>query len=380
MKRRDITKDASLVERAVVAAFSAHGIPSYRSAREVADRLCLTPQSVTALLHAAWERGLFSIHLNLEAERAEQLELEEAVRVRYALDGVLLVPTSADIEELGPRQDRSVREQMVHAMAERVTEHLDAVVRDTIGRRRDASQAGRELAPLLLGVGRGPHMRPVADHVRCSRRRPRLAAFEVWPIVGMTGALNSRGDDASPIATDIARAYGGVPGQLPCPAFVPPPEAALVVQPRPVRQVIQRIRSCDAVIAGLGALPQSPEETDATLASDAALNAELLRIARHAGAVGHVSSFLFDAEGRPPTMPYATIGIGLDGLRQMVKDGRRQVVLVAGGDERALAPLEVALRTGLASVLVSEAATARRLTGHQAAGGDLPHPPSRGTP
>ena len=374
MKRRDITKDASMVERAVVAAFSAHGIPSYRSAREVADRLCLTPQSVTALLHAAWERGLFSIHLNLEAERAEQLELEEAVRARWALDGVLLVPTSADLEDLG----RGVREQIVHAMAERVTEHLDAVVRDAIGRRRDALQAGRELAPFKLGVGRGPHMRPVADHVRCSRRRPRLAAFEVWPIVGMTGALNSRGDDASPIATDIARAYGGVPGQLPCPAFVPPPEASLVVQPRPVRQVIQRIRSCDAVIAGLGALPQSPEETDATLASDAALNAELLRIARHAGAVGHVSSFLFDAEGRPPAMPYATIGIGLDGLRQMVKDGRRQVVLVAGGDERALAPLEVALRTGLASVLVSETATARRLTGHQAAGGHL-RPPSHRT-
>ena len=374
MKRRDITKDASMVERAVVAAFSANGIPSYRSAREVADRLCLTPQSVTALLHAAWERGLFSIHLNLEAERAEQLELEEAVRARWALDGVLLVPTSADLEDLG----RGVREQIVHAMAERVTEHLDAVVRDAIGRRRDALQAGRELAPFKLGVGRGPHMRPVADHVRCSRRRPRLAAFEVWPIVGMTGALNSRGDDASPIATDIARAYGGVPGQLPCPAFVPPPEASLVVQPRPVRQVIQRIRSCDAVIAGLGALPQSPEETDATLASDAALNAELLRIARHAGAVGHVSSFLFDAEGRPPAMPYATIGIGLDGLRQMVKDGRRQVVLVAGGDERALAPLEVALRTGLASVLVSETATARRLTGHQAAGGHL-RPPSHRT-
>jgi len=82
------------------------------------------------------------------------------------------------------------------------------------------------------------------------------------------------------------------------------------------------------------------------------------------GAVGHVSSFLFDAQGRSPDIAYAAIGFGLDGLRQQVNDGK-PVVLVAGADERAVAALDVALRMGLASVLVSEAATARRLMGHR---------------
>ena len=364
-KRIDITKDAAMVQRTVLAAFYADGSPSYRSARKVADELGLTPQSVSALLQAGWNRRLFSIGVRIDAELAEQLQLEDALRVSYGLKHVFLVPTSADIEDLGRQEHRRVRDQIVRAMAARVAEYLDALVNDRIGQWREAMRAGRGFAPLVLGVGRGTHMRALADHLRCSQRLPRLSAFEVWPIIGTTGGLDPHREDASPIASDVAHGYGGTAGQLPCPAFVPPTEAALVVQPRPVRQVMLRIRGCDVVVAGLGAVSERSEDTEGgCLASDPTLNAELLRVAGQMGAVGHVSSFLFDAYGRSPTIPYAAVGLGFDGLRQMVKDGR-QVVLVAGADERTVAPLQVALHTGLASVIVSETATARRLMGHR---------------
>jgi DNA-binding transcriptional regulator LsrR (DeoR family) len=356
--RGNCTHDDELVDRAIVTAFEADGFPSYLSSRDVGARLGVSPQRASALLHAGWAKRRFSIHLHLDAERAERLDLEDGVRARYGLERVLLVSASREPADLAPRARRRIRRHLLEAMSHRVAEYLDGVVAAAILEWQKALQAGRAFPPLLVGVGRGPDMRVIASHVRCSRQHPRLSELQVWPILGTTGLLST--DDATVIAPTFAHAYGGVAAQFPCLAFVPVLEADLVTQPRDLRHVFQRIRQCSVVVACLGAVPAATDA--AILASDPALNADFLRIATRAGAVGHISSFLFDRDAQPLSMPYKTLGLGVEGLRHTVRNGGR-VLLVAGGREDVVLPLAVALREGLGSVLISDTATARALLG-----------------
>lgn len=77
--------------------------------------------------------------------------------------------------------------------------------------------------------------------------------------------------------------------------------------------------------------------------------------------------WLFDRHGRKVETRYKSIGLGFDGLKQIAADPKREVILICGGDKRRLEPLRVALRAGLASVLVSDTVTARFLLGEGAA-------------
>ena len=80
------------------------------------------------------------------------------------------------------------------------------------------------------------------------------------------------------------------------------------------------------------------------------------------GAVGEIASFWwFNRLGRLVELPQARpIGLGLDGLAEIVREGRKVVAVVAASRAR-IAPLRVALEQELVNVLVTDQVTAQEL-------------------
>jgi DNA-binding transcriptional regulator LsrR (DeoR family) len=125
-----------------------------------------------------------------------------------------------------------------------------------------------------------------------------------------------------------------------------------------------KVRRVNVVVTSMGPILENPDDSsEMNLSNDPALNLQLIKEARNAGAIGEVCYWCFDRDGRKVETPYEAIGLGFDGLRRIAQDPARTVILVTGGDRRRFEPLRAALRAGLVSVLVSDTVTARYLVG-----------------
>jgi DNA-binding transcriptional regulator LsrR (DeoR family) len=77
--------------------------------------------------------------------------------------------------------------------------------------------------------------------------------------------------------------------------------------------------------------------------------------------VGEIAGWWFDRRGHPVAGPLGRpVGLGIAGLYGIVERGGHVIAVVAGSWER-VAPLRVALETGLVNVLFTDDATAREL-------------------
>jgi DNA-binding transcriptional regulator LsrR (DeoR family) len=363
-KRRNIAKDANLQLTVALATFRHNGKPSFRSARDVGKELGLSAQAVTALQQEGFERGLFTApYVQVPQEHADVVQLETAVKRYYDLQHVMLVPGLPDmLDTLDETRRRSVQTQVIRAMAQRLAAYLDEMVAEAARTREAAQKAGQDLRPFVLGVAWGRTMHLIAEHLLSTPRPVSLPSLEVVPIVGITTVLNPEPIEANVIAMDIARAYRGVSAQLPCPAFVPSIAAGVTAQPEAVQTMLKKIAACQAVITGMGPIPENPYgAADITLSNDPIMNEQLFKAANTNGAIGEMCYWLFNRDGAAVQSTHTAIGLGYDGLRTIAKDSKRQVILVTGGDRRRFEPLQVALCARLASVLVSDTVTARAL-------------------
>jgi DNA-binding transcriptional regulator LsrR (DeoR family) len=368
-KARGITQDEHLMKRVVLDTFWHDGKPSFRSAGQVAEALgevkgrLLRPQPVSAILHTAFEKKkLFSVQIHLPREQQEARQLEDAVRAQYGLRKVLLVPGHREImNDLDRERRRSMHQAIIQAMAPCAAAVLDSLVTEAAKRQCAAASANQGFEPWRLGVAWGRTLHLIARHLLSTERAPQTPELEVVPIIGITSTRNTLGVEANVVAMDVARAYGGYSAQLPCPAFVPAVSYAVARQAPEVRQMLHTIGQCNAVITSMGPILEHGDDTDMTLSNNPKLNADLVKAARSAGAIGEVCFCLFDRNGKEVRCSHRAIGLTFEGFRAIAHDSHRQVILVCGGDKRRLEPLKVALRAGLASVLVSDTVTARHL-------------------
>jgi DNA-binding transcriptional regulator LsrR (DeoR family) len=349
---------------AVEKVFRYGGKPSFTAFRTVAEEMGIAVPAVTILLHEAFRRGMFLTIIQLPQEKTEVPRLEDTVQSAYGLKKVLLVPGYGEmLDELSAQRRRNIHSQVILDMARRVAGYLDERLAAAGERLREAAQTGRKVAHFLVGVAWGRTMNNIACHL-CSTRRPtRLPFLEVLPIVGTTCASNSSGVEANVVAMDVARAYGGSAAQLPCPAVVDALDASIASRLRQVRQVLAALKRVDIVVTGMGPVLENGTDEDMRLSNDPDTNALLVKAARAAGACGEICFWLWNKEGKEVKTDYEAVGLGYEGLREIAADPEREVILVAGGDARRLEPLRVALRAGLASVLVTDTITARYLVG-----------------
>jgi len=359
VSRRGLTKDLELLEKVVIATFRHEGQPSFRSATEVGKELGLSTQAVVSLLRRAFELGIVAPLLALPGETVEIDRLERALKERFGLREVLLVPGLPQIQN--PRdksQRRALHTEIVRAMARRVVKYLDSIIDAAAVRQEETRRDGRKPDPFRLGVAWGRTMHLVAECLGQTAREARWADLHVLPIIGITSTLNTLPVEANVVAMDIARAYGGLSAQLPMPAFTEE-SCSIFLQHHQVREMVRTIGTCDAVITGMG--PILDDVRDMTVSNDPILNERIRESAHRSGSIGEICGWLFDRKGQKVSTTYEAVGLGLDGLREIARDPDRRVILVCGGDRLRFEPLKVALRAGFASVLLSDTVTARYL-------------------
>jgi len=341
------------------------GKPSFRAVRTVAKEMGISIQQLTSLLQSAFCDGMFTIDVNLEAERIEIAHLEQDVKARYGDKGLRTVTlVHADLllrEDLPPAERLRVRLEVTGAMARLLAPHLDALVENAAKEARAAERAGRQTAPFRIGVGPGRTLRVLADHVLHTPRSVRTSAVEIVPTLGYVGTLGGNDLEANMIAQDIAEAFGGLSDQIPCVALPRAEEAAIVTQPHRVREGLQKCMKCHVVITGIGAVGAVPDNgSDLPLSKDPAENAKVVEAVRRDGGCGQIGYAVFDTDGRRVPTAYKTIGLTPEDLHRMVRDGR-EVILIAGGDRRRFLPIKVALSAGLVTWLLSDTITAKFL-------------------
>ena len=221
------------------------------------------------------------------------------------------------------------------------------------------------MPPYRLGVAWGRTMYRICEELRCTHRPVQLKQLEVLPIIGITSTKNDEPVEANVIAMRIAQAFGGASSQIPCPAFLDDFERNAACRWPQVAEVLRQLRSCDAVITGMGPVGVGADGSgdDIMPSNDAGMSRQLAASAREAGAVGEVCYWLFTREGKRVSGSLNSMGLGLGGLYRIAHKEGRKVILVAGGDRRRFEPLRVLVNGGYANVLVTDTYTARYLLG-----------------
>ncbi|MFQ6058042.1 MAG: sugar-binding transcriptional regulator [Anaerolineae bacterium] len=311
---------------------------------EIADAVGVSRVKVNRLLQAAREAGIVQFLVVPRIQHAYLRGIEDALKEAYNLRDVLLVPGREEI--LNGTLPQNTRQAIVELLARTAAEYLD----------RNLTNED------TLCVNWGRVMRSVVDHLRPTRPLPGLT------VLPMLGILNVRADafEANQLAFEIAAAYAADYAYLVAPAIVRNLEQKKVAVQLPlVAETLARIRQCTVAITAIA--PADP--VHATMVQRGWLKRKEVEALVARGAVGEICSWWFDAAGtevRDDTC--YPIGLGLDGLKRMVAEGKR-VIAVVGADRERFAPLRAALLGRIVNVVITDHMTASQLL---ARAGDAP--------
>lgn len=281
---------------------------------EVAERLGVSRPTVSKLLQHAKDREFVVIEIHDPRETSSSLAA--TLRDRYGLAEVRLAhehPSTADLtRELGRLGAMMLEEQV-----------------------SDGD---------LVGVTWGETMYAVARALTPQQRR----GVEIVQLKGGL-SLTKRSTNDFETITLFCRAFDAYARTLPLPVIFDDPRVKDIVErERHIHHILELGREAPTAIFTVGSI--SPEAMLFNLGhlTDVERDALLSR------AAGDICSRFFDDEGETclPELDARTVGIGLEDLRS-----KRTRILVAGGTAKARA-LEVALRTGYATHLVTDTATA----------------------
>lgn len=371
--RELLTSREALVRVALATCFGHDGRPTFRAADKLASELRLPANVIAHLQDECFRQGVLVPRIALPSEVVDVYRLEREVKARYeqfGLRNVMLVPGLPDVLEDLERDRRCIlRGTVLQLMTDRLVDYLDEIVLGAVRRRHSALRAKKQPRPFRLGLAWGRTLSLLAERLSQTPRPCHLRNLEALPIIGLTGTDNVHPVEANVVAWNVAKAYGGLSAQLPASAYVRcKSQRDAILATEHVRAMLQRIRQCDVVITSMGPVlpPDSSvadDDSEMTLSSDPALNAELVRLARRSGAIGEICYRLFDKSGKAIKNVLEPIGIDHDTLRAAARHPRRKVILVSGGDKQRFEPLKAALRGGFASDLISDTVTARILVG-----------------
>ncbi|MEH7828477.1 sugar-binding transcriptional regulator [Gemmobacter denitrificans] len=287
-----------------------------RTQAEIAADLGLTRWQVARLLSEARSEGVVRIEITPRTRRDPRAEV--ALAARFGLEEAIVVPMGAAVD------DATLAEGVAQAAAQWL--------------------AALTPKPALIGVSWGRSMAALA------RALPQgwAPGLEVVLVNG-AAALQVTDPRISSVAEDIAARAGGQASLLPVPAILGQPATRAALESDPViARVLARAAAAPLLAFGLGAIGHgSVLHTSGYLS-----RAELDTLQAH-GAVGDLLGRFLTADGRiaDPALDARTLGLPLAALQ-----GKRTLCLVSGAAKHAITA--AALRAGLISVLVTDAATA----------------------
>ena len=309
-----------------------------KTTQEVADELRVERSFVSRRLKEARLRGMVHILVTPPVRVQELRGLERRLKSQYPLAEAVVLPGREDVMDAEESPDK---ESVVLACCQAAAQWLADTLKDgetlAVPWGRVASYIAGQLNQLAPGSS--------------------LKNLVTVPIVGVTG-VTTHPFEANTIAARIAAVLGGRSLLLAAPAVVTPEQYEVVAQLPLVRRVLERVRGADVVITPVAAA----DPRTSTVVRQGLARPEEIEYLMEQGAVGEIGSFWwFNHLGRLVELPQARpIGLGLDGLAAIVRDGRKVVAVVAASRAR-VGPLRVALEQELVNVLVTDQVTAQEL-------------------
>jgi DNA-binding transcriptional regulator LsrR (DeoR family) len=309
-----------------------------KTTQEVADELRVERSFVSRRLKEAKLRGMVHILVTPPVRVQELRGLERRLKSQYPLSEAVVLPGREDVMDVEGSPDK---ESVVLACCQAAAQWLADTLKD-----------GETLA-----VPWGRVASYISGQLNQLGHTATLKNLVTVPIVGVTG-VTTHPFEANTIASRVAAVFGGRSLLLAAPAVVHPDQYEVVTRIPLVQRVLEQARAADVVITPVTAA----DPRTSTVVRQGLARPEEIQYLMEQGAVGEIASFWwFNRLGRLVELPQARpIGLGLDGLAEIVRDGRKVVAVVAASRAR-IAPLRVALEQELVNVLVTDQVTAQEL-------------------
>ncbi len=286
---------------------------------EIAKKLEISRPAVSKLLSEARIRGIVKIEIKSPLESDENLL--RALSRQFKLDGGLIVRTGSAEANL---KDRLLISQAALYVEQRI---------------REASR---------IGLGWGSETGRILDELKSNPQNLR-GDGSVCPVIG-SAPNDIKWFQTNELARIFSNKTGCTPYYLPAPAFPMSIEnKRLFEQTNEYRAVSSLWAKLDMVLLGVGAYPSVPDQATA-----ARFGAKL----REEGAVGMIATYYYDIKGRfIESENDIVIRIPLEALR------KTRVVMVIGSGPEKRKSIIGALRTGLATHLITDEKTALQVIG-----------------
>jgi len=179
-------------------------------------------------------------------------------------------------------------------------------------------------------------------------------------VVPMEGVIGIEYDpfEASILASSIASKFGGRSLLLPAPAVIDSSIQDTIESLPLVKRVSQQY--ADATVAIVPIAPPDPKNS--TVVRTGLMEVKAVEDLVDRGAVGEIAShWWFDSNGGEVEQgAIHAVGLGLDGLTNMVRR-RAKAIGVVGASRERIEPLRVALENKLVNVLITDHVTAEIL-------------------
>ncbi|MCX8998237.1 sugar-binding transcriptional regulator [Rhizobiaceae bacterium BDR2-2] len=286
---------------------------------QIAERINLTRRRVNELLAAALDEGI--VRISFTSPLAENVELEAQLCGAFGLDEAVVAPTPAD-----PRQMQSVIGRAAAALLDRM-----------IPVRR----------PQSLGVGWGTTLRETVEQMT-------PVNVPETKVRSMMGGL-TRGSEINTfeIVRRFAKVLGAECHYLAAPIYADSAASrdAIVAQPV-IRTLLEEAAAVEISCLSVGDLTRESLQVRYGLPS-----LQVIEELKQAGAVGDILGRYLDGEGRTVDHP-----MNRQVISPELEDYRRiPCRIIASGGAHKHATLHAALKARLATVLVTDAESARWL-------------------
>jgi DNA-binding transcriptional regulator LsrR (DeoR family) len=281
---------------------------------EIASELNISRFKVARLLEIALERGIVKITI----DPSDSVDVELSLQLRDAFGLTRAIAASIPEDDSGPVHDR---------LGIVAAELLEEIVEEDD----------------VLGMTAGRTLSAVATHLH------RLAHCEVVQLAGVAGTTAENGVE---VIRRVSKVSGGRARAIYAPLLVEHSETALALRRDvEVRDTFSRFNSVTKAVVAIGSWCPPDSQLYENAQRLGLVDGVLER-----GVVGEIGSTLFDADGREIDL-FADQSIAITSA-QLARIP--EVIAVAGGKNKTAAIL-AALRSGLISSLVTDAATARSL-------------------
>jgi len=285
---------------------------------QIAAKLEISRPGVSRILQEARDAGI--VKIQIIDPNAHGTRLEAALRKKYGLQDVVVVPSDKD--------DAVIKSRMGSVLINLLDQML--------------------IENITLGVSWGSTLQAATKHLK-----PR--AIKNMTVVQLNGGVSKAELDthATEIAGRMGENYSAIPYLMPLPAIVDTPELKqAIISDRHIAKTLKLAQEADISIFTIGAFGSKSVLVQADYFEE-----DEVRSLIQQGAVADICSRLIKADGSicSPELNARTIGIELDELKT-----KHHSIAIAGGSDKAQA-IKAGLAGGYFTSLVTDEDVAKIL-------------------